>query len=208
MKIIDDIIWEAKKHIKEDVINEITVNIGRKGNFMVIRFIDHYNEYREITINSAQFNRCKKLYTNCGLGDNFKRDMILLVSLYDFLSTKNMHLGAPSALLKSIQFDAELFGSPLNSSLVKYCSAFDIERKFGSIGSFFDWKITDGTYWVNPPFVERLLNETARVLNKYLSYTNKLIFAIVIPCWGKFECYDTLSQSKYLKSQCILKKIR
>jgi hypothetical protein len=46
----------------------------------------------------------------------------------------------------------ECFASPLNCHLPAFCSAFpDTDAAFGSLGSFFDFFPTEGSFQVNPP---------------------------------------------------------
>ncbi|CAE7764073.1 pcif1, partial [Symbiodinium pilosum] len=58
----------------------------------------------------------------------------------------------------------EAFASPLNTLAGKGCyhSAFaDVDGLFGSLGSFFESSISDGTVEVNPPFDEDVVLRTA-----------------------------------------------
>ena len=57
-------------------------------------------------------------------------------------------------LLKSqLGCEHECYASPLNQYLGSFCSAFaDTDAAFGSKGSFFDFRPTEGSFECNPPF--------------------------------------------------------
>lgn len=132
----------------------------------------------------AQLTRLKQLYT----GTDFERDKNALIHLYEFLGMNNMHLSIPP-----IYSGVELFGSPLNTHNPEYCSPFPLERKFGSLGSFFEYTFhKDGLYLCNPPFDENVME---RMAQRLLDTLDKTIFrvevVITIPVW------DSESQRKY-----------
>lgn len=53
----------------------------------------------------------------------------------------------------------ECFASPLNCYFRQYCSAFpDIDGYFGSRGTFLDYKPLTGSFQMNPPFSEELMD--------------------------------------------------
>jgi hypothetical protein len=65
----------------------------------------------------------------------------------------------------------EGFSSPLNSRIIlqsktaKFCSLFpDVDRPFGSVGSFFDQDLVGKVSTIHPPFVSSLFD---RMLEKY-----------------------------------------
>lgn len=57
----------------------------------------------------------------------------------------------------------ECFASPLNCRYDRFCSAFaDVDFPFGSIGSFFHFSPTDGSFEANPPFVPDVILAAVR----------------------------------------------
>jgi phosphorylated CTD-interacting factor 1 len=65
--------------------------------------------------------------------------------------------------------EAECFASPLNCRWRRYCSAHpDTDAPFGSLGSFFGFKPTEGSFECNPPFEEALVLRCARHINGLL----------------------------------------
>jgi len=125
----------------------------------------------------------------------------------------NMHAAVPSDALailkKHLSVGTELFASPFNCYLPNYYSAFyDIDRFFGSSGSFFDGPIKSGSYEVNPPFVEEVMDQMADRLEFLLSNTEEpLSFVIVVPSWRipMTPAIQKLESSNFLVSQHILR---
>ena len=53
----------------------------------------------------------------------------------------------------------ECYASPLNQYLGSFCSAFaDTDTAFGSLGSFFEYHPSEGSFECNPPFDARSIN--------------------------------------------------
>ena len=84
----------------------------------------------------------------------------------------------------------ECFASPLNCRYRRFCSAFpDIEKAFGSLGSFFnddDFNPTEGTFEANPPFVPETMELMRMKIEHMLSDRRRgpLSFLVVVPAWG------------------------
>ena len=87
----------------------------------------------------------------------------------------------------------ECFASPLNANLGvgMYRSGFygDLDRHFGSVGDFFQWKSGDvgksAWYEANPPFSPGLMNEMAIQILKHLEAADEkkeaLSFVVIVP---------------------------
>ena len=63
----------------------------------------------------------------------------------------------PEAFFRVLQsefgVDTEIFASPLNRTLPRFCSLFvDVDKYFGSLGSAFDLFPDQGSFEMNPPF--------------------------------------------------------
>lgn len=170
-------------------------------------------------INKKQKRRFKYLYTlNSNDMSQFERDYAKLITLYDFIDMGSSdHLSIPP-IFKGI----ELFGSPANSHNIEYCSLFPLEKKFGSLGSFWDYTFhRNGTYLCNPPFNENII---ARMSEKILTdmYNTKfdIIVIITIPVWDSYSQkviksrdfrmpfigYENLVNNIYLREKLILDK--
>jgi hypothetical protein len=84
----------------------------------------------------------------------------------------------------------ECFASPFNCRYRDYCSAFpDLERPFGSLGSFFDdhsFFPSHGSFEANPPFVPETMYAMNAKLERLLANpeATALSFLVIVPVWG------------------------
>uniref|UniRef100_T1GRR0 PCIF1 WW domain-containing protein n=1 Tax=Megaselia scalaris TaxID=36166 RepID=T1GRR0_MEGSC len=79
----------------------------------------------------------------------------------------------------------ECFASPLNSYFRQYCSAFaDTDAYFGSRGPFLEFKPVSGSFQVNPPHVEELIDAALMHIDKLLMDSiEPLSFIVFLPEW-------------------------
>ncbi|XP_050334809.1 mRNA (2'-O-methyladenosine-N(6)-)-methyltransferase [Bactrocera neohumeralis] len=79
----------------------------------------------------------------------------------------------------------ECFASPFNSYFRQYCSAFaDTDAYFGSRGPFLDFKPVSGSFQVNPPHCEELMDRALLHIDKLLTDSMEpLSFIIFLPEW-------------------------
>ena len=171
-------------------------------------------------INNSQEDHLRELYrANNSDTDDYELFRNKLIALYDFIGMNNMHLSIPP-IFKGV----ELFGSPLNTHNLTYCSPFTLEERFGSLGSFFKYNFhKNGTYLCNPPFDETLINNMADKLIQNLGNTPyQIVIIITIPIWDsstqkklnlknyglRFEGYDKLINSMYLMERGTLDKFK
>jgi hypothetical protein len=173
----------------------------------------HYDRLPIIT--AAQESRLRSLYK--GSLATFEEDRNILLQLYDLAGINNIHLSIPP-----IFSGVELFGSPLNTHNAEYCSPFEFEKLFGSLGSFFDYTPHHpGTYLCNPPFDEAIMEAAAdRVLMFLDTSKYQMNIVVTIPVWDsatqrrlklkdyglKFAAFDKLSSSRFLKEHAVLDK--
>ncbi|XP_045470759.1 mRNA (2'-O-methyladenosine-N(6)-)-methyltransferase [Harmonia axyridis] len=77
----------------------------------------------------------------------------------------------------------ECFASPLNCYFKQYCSAFgDCDAYFGSRGPFLQLKAVSGSFEVNPPFCEELLDAMVTHMERLLSESSEpLSFIVLMP---------------------------
>ena len=98
----------------------------------------------------------------------------------------------------------ECFASPLDNTLDKFCSLFaDIDAPFGSVGDFFTASnnFTPGTYIVNPPLNNSLIDNALQVITQILSKPGNWLFFFLVPTGN----YPSLSTS-YIKERALLTK--
>ena len=162
-------------------------------------------------LSAPQLTRLKDLYK----GQAFESDKNKLIAIYNFIGMNSAHLSIPPMF-----GGIELFGSPLNTHN-PFCSPFDLEKEFGSLGSFFDFDIanSDETFFTaNPPFDEAIMEEMARYLDSQLAAANtSKTIVITIPVWDSasqkalgvrdfgmdFKAFELLKKSKYMKEHEI-----
>ncbi|MGL5936544.1 MAG: hypothetical protein ACRCZI_13100 [Cetobacterium sp.] len=194
-----------------------------------IRKFTHKSEFEIYTeswtpiiniLTKEQTKKLKWLYTS--YMDNritaFKHDYIQLLKLYDLIDIDSTtHLSIPP-IIKGV----ELFGTCVNTYNNEFCSMFEFEKKFGSLGSFWDYKFhKNGIYISNPPFNISFIRDMADKLIKDLSETEfDIIIVQVLPIWDSFsqrmiksrnfnlgfEGYTKLIECDFFKEKMILDK--
>lgn len=184
-----------------------------RGKYLKNPRLNICSSYKIIT--PGQFGRMQKLYN--GSSKDFYDTLDNLVTLYEIIGINNIHLSIPP-IFKGV----ELFGSPLNTHNREYCSPFEIEKLFCSLGSFWDYTFhRDGIYICNPPFDENFIYKMANKLICDISSTNyKVLIVITIPLWDsnsqnensvkdfnlELRGLNILTNSSYLKDRKILNK--
>lgn len=139
----------------------------------------------------------------------FLEHTAILLLRYKFLGGINNHLSVPPSVYQRLKIDVELFGSPFNVSLPKYCSPFpDIEKHYGSLGSFADFKLqSNQIYAANPPYDVSVMTKMAKkIINELPNCTETTIY-ITIPLWRvDFPAYNLLINSPYFRDKKELNK--
>lgn len=182
LKYYNSDIFNIAKNDKEIIITRINndVTLYYRNNPVFI----NYKLYNKILNRFPSNFDSKNMYIWC------------LCKRYIMLSSFNNQLAVHPKTMNKLYTDFntrfELFGSVLNTYNTSYCSMFyDIEKIFGSYGSFFDMEIISGNYSVNPPFDNEIIFQTMNILENTLkSQKNDLMFIIWIPIWddeGKFN---------------------
>jgi len=225
--LIKDISNTLKKNIDYKILDKLFSgllnNIIEKLKIK-IDYCDHKLAYKNnkltdgkyiFDLDSKLYDKLKKSFT----GDEIKFLEYTFVMLlrYQLFGNKKETINLSADFVysnKELTFDVELFGSPINRNLQKYCSLFpDIEKYFGSIGSIFcaDKKIwIENKYFVaNPPFDECLMFNMAKLIINVLDEYQECCFIIIIPDWraeegfGEYTTYTKLRSSKYFISEKI-----
>lgn len=116
-----------------------------------------------------------------------------------------------NVLKKHLSTETELFASPVNAMLPNYYSLFYIDKCFGAIDNFFNIEprsIIEGTYEVNPPFIEYIFVESSKMVIDMLDHSQSenrdLLFVYIMPNWSDSGGYQLLSKSQYLIDEIIL----
>lgn len=99
----------------------------------------------------------------------------------------------------------ECFASPLNCRYSAFCSAFsDTDTCFGSLGSFFQFMPSCGSFQANPPFEASIMEDMARHIDKVFSKAaGPLSFVVIVPGWTECKSWQLLTSSKW-KQHCEL----
>jgi mRNA (guanine-N7-)-methyltransferase len=217
-----DLEYAFKKHHKRfniDEFMELSANIYDKTYKKCSEIDEDIKSYKnkDNLLDKKQLARLEQLYN--GPKTDYEYIKNKLVNLYEFVGINNIHLSIPP-IFEGI----ELFGSPLNTHNPEFCSPFELEKQFGSLGSFFDYKFhKSGIYLCNPPFDEEIISDMANhLVSTYDSLDSKIhaTTVITIPVWDsktqielgitdygmKFEGYDTIMESKYVTHHSVLDK--
>jgi len=145
--------------------------------------------------------------------------MLLRYRTFTLITNENMQLSLLPKFYGFFQYvckaKVECFASPLNRVLPVFCSAFaDVDKVFGSLGSFFDNintnKIFDeGLFIANPPFVEEVMNKTYdTVVNRLKNNKQITTFMFIVPKWDDSVSIKLLMNSVYYKKHYLLEKAK
>jgi phosphorylated CTD-interacting factor 1 len=110
-----------------------------------------------------------------------------------------------AVLTDALGVEMECFASPLNCHYARYCSAFpDVDARFGSRGSFFDFWPASGSFEANPPFVEELVRDMAAHIDRLLrAARGPLSFCVFLPDWQDAEGNMALARSPFLRGTAL-----
>lgn len=152
----------------------------------------YYNNFRlknilnNIIIPVVTYEKMKKKYN--GFPDELDKLVFIIIFRYQLLGSNNHQLGVLPHILEKIKndfnIDIECFASAINSETKIFCSLYyDIEKYFGSIGSFFNNKFKKGIYTVNPPYQKEIITKSIKQIFSFLDTYKNLGFIITIPIW-------------------------
>lgn len=175
-----------------------------------------------LRINTTYFQKLEQLYRwNCTDDRKFEnflpRVWCMLKRYQTYLGlSSNEGNGTQNSLPVSV-FDClhkhfgvtfECFASPLNCYFRQYCSAFpDTDSFFGSRGSFLKFHPTAGSFEVNPPYSEELMEATVNHLERLLTESQEtLSFIVVFPDLRDPVpvALTTLEASRYKREQLLI----
>lgn len=183
-------------YIEKILYNDIIVlNIIQKNDFIVpiesFSYSIHISLYKHlIKIYSIRNFNEYIIPDNPPWISDFDTKVFILYTRYNYLSSGSTQASIKpqfkKLLTEKLNIKIELFASAINSSYTMYCSLFyDIEKFFGSLGSFFDTKIMAGYYEINPPFEKNIINKVFDKIYYELVDAEKnntgLLFFLVLP---------------------------
>jgi len=192
-----------------DVEKEVT-----KKNTVVISFQDI-----GFTITKEHYEKLSKLFIEERSRFSLDTSIWILLKRYSkFIcdpedKSEQFHAAAPKNFFelvkKQYNVSFECFASPLNCYFKNFCSAFvDTDGCFGSKGSFFYFKPTQGAFEVNPPYIEEVIEYTADHIIDLLNNSSRrpLFFIIGAPDWREplQKGQEKIEDCKFLKGQFVL----
>ena len=162
----------------------------------------------------------------------------IIIYRYQLLGSNNHQLGVKPDIMHKMKKDYNLsyecFASSINCTFNHYCSVYyDVERFFGSFGSFFNLTPISGTFGLNPPYQKEIIETSIIKALGHLEDADKegsvLTFIITIPIWdcegkksmkeefnndlpqqnidyGDFEIISTVKNSVYHKITRMIPK--
>lgn len=165
------------------------------------------------SIPSLVYNRMSRMYQ--GLLDVKDSHIWLCATMYSLLDGKGLQWAIPPDVMKTLQEGlccyTELFASPLNAYNSIYYSLFTHDAIFGSLGNFFTAPYSnfiEGTYQVNPPFIDPLFTKTTErileVLDRADRDSKELTFIYIMPEWRDFITYNMVLESQFNVKQITL----
>lgn len=223
--ITQDIPWDAgeeeeynkvTKMVQEDVIETIKFLRSCKDVQIAVNLEFPLGATEVTRLNNSQLSVLR--IRHIGKPELFNTHVCALLIIY---GKSNNYLSVPPKLIKA-NFVMELFGSPLNVTLTKYCSAWGVDRLFGSQGSFWKWKPSDGgVYLANPPFDNNIIHKMALHIESVMNVKKPTGVLVTIPVWDAetqkklgyqkitdipYLGFDLLLKSKYFRNHEIVKK--
>jgi hypothetical protein len=139
------------------------------------------------------FDEYDKLKSNFVGKESLMNEYIwIILYRYQLLGSNNHQLGVKSDIMskmkKDFNLNYECFASAINCTFAHYCSIYhDVEKHFGSFGSFFNLTPIGGTFGLNPPYqkdiIEMALNKALEWLEDADENKKILTFIITIPIW-------------------------
>lgn len=172
------------------------------------KYVDKFEKYnlKLGTIPDFIVDKCKKFYKNRSDPNNIMFDTILKccqIRYASLMSGSNQFMVDLDYKfkLKALGFNFECFGSVFNRYFDNFCSMFyDLEKYFGSCGSFFALKINSGYYMANPPYDDNLLKLMYAKIKKLVVDKRDVCFIMSIPKWEDYSLeYSIDTDNLYLE---------
>mmetsp|Transcript_40 Transcript_40/g.114 ORF Transcript_40/g.114 Transcript_40/m.114 type:complete len:524 (-) Transcript_40:214-1785(-) len=190
--------------------------LERQGNPKALQGKELVVGHTKLRINQEHLEKLEELHRRHSspknaTWDEFLQRVCSLLVRYNTLQGGSCHGGGMQAALTEEAFailhdrmgaTMECFASPLNCYWGCYCSAFpDTDAPFGSVGSFFSFHPTEGSFEANPPFVPSVMKRMAEHIHSLLcKSTGPMSFCVIIPAWSSTEGWRSLEQSQFLRA--------
>jgi len=192
-----------------DKIKNLKIDKEIRDNGDIVLRCDFNGENRSIKIVKEIYDRLKSKFimTNIGNISYIDEYIYCLYFRYAYIDADMQQLAIHpkiKIMMKKFGVNFELFGSGINVLSDRYCSLFyDIEKYFGSQGDFISFRVKQGIYWCNPPYINSLMEKCSRKLLDWLENNHNVGFLLTIPVWDKYTQKNIKDKDKVQKNQNI-----
>lgn len=148
------------------------------------------NILENLLIPIEEYEKLVKNYS--GDSKNIDEYIWAILFRYQLLGSNNHQLGVKPDIMMKLNHDYkmnyECFASAINSTLNKFSSIYyDLEKYFGSYGSFYYIYPKEGVFGLNPPYQKDIMTNAIKRVLYFLKDADtdkrKLSFIITIPIW-------------------------
>ncbi|KAJ1495163.1 phosphorylated CTD interacting factor 1 WW domain-containing protein, partial [Baffinella frigidus] len=117
-----------------------------------------------------------------------------------------IHGACFDVLLTEFGCALECFASPMNARYARFCSAHPAtDAAFGSLGSFFQFKPTSGSFESNPPFDDATISKMVLHMESLLKGAKgPMSFAIIIPFLPDQVGWTRVQASRYSRGHLLV----
>lgn len=194
--------------LNSQIVYSVVIDSGTQ--YHMFKFRDTFIKHNDI-----KYKKLVSLYTGDPKYFNFA--MFEVGFNYYILDGHSLQWCIPpktfDILINKLSVKTELFAAPMNVNLPIYCSLFLIDQKFGAMDNFFNLEpqqILEGTYEVNPPFIEDIFIKSSHMVIDFLKQSQEakkdLMFIYIMPDWLDSKGYQALVKSPFLIKEITLDK--
>lgn len=145
------------------------------------------NIINNIVIPINEYNKLQNKYN--GPDDMIDYYIWIIIYRYQLLGSNNNQLAVLPNILDNMHNDINLsfecFASAINNNTINFCSIYyDVEKYFGSLGSFFNCYFIKGVFSFNPPYQINIIeNGIKKIFTELANTSHNLEFIVTIPIW-------------------------
>jgi len=181
-----------------------------KGEMWTVHYSDGDGVRNQLVIKDSIGRHLQEICTF-----DFPHALFQLLHRYQMIEGIGYQMALPTDMFKCVSDDFgvhhECFASPLNHYFTSYTSAFpDVDIPFGSKGSFFDFYPQEGSFEVNPPFIEEILAATVARILALLARAEEakkpMSFILFTSAWDDTPAILWASDSPFCRKQSRMMK--
>lgn len=202
-KYINQIMEEANKYVQK--VNKLPVDNSNEKVELIKNDSGYLLKYKDDRIKIPKW-LFKKL--NCEDPDLL---YVLMRRYTTFIkmTSSGMQLAVEPELYDVLRKDYDVtlegFGSPINHFLDKFGSIFyDIDKHFGSVGSFFATEYITENATVNPPYQEEIIENSFDKIQRSLEKNPNLVIFWTVPVWEDAAGLMKANESEFLIKRYLL----